>query len=303
MSFIASAESHQREYLLTGNEVHLKNIPFDVAQAYSEKAFLKELTTDNFEQQNSLQLMEPFIVERLKLLNTAIDYRKKKQITEALAQVKSGHGKEIMRSIQDLIDHMDQEESRLLVIRQEKLAHTVQKNKYLLYFLLSLELPFVLAFIYLVYRLFESVDFNQKIISKTTQGLLVYGPTGSCISMNQAAESILKIHRVEYQLLNFHQIEFWSQSRLLPVAKMTLDQKGSNELEIDYQTQDGESKRLHFSLTHFMSSGKSHLLVLIDDLTPFRREKDALTLAKLEAEKTSRFKDEFLANMSHEIRT
>ncbi|MCE5182624.1 MAG: PAS domain S-box protein [Betaproteobacteria bacterium] len=152
-------------------------------------------------------------------------------------------------------------------------------------------------------QLNDLLDFNQKIISESPLGIEVFRASGPCVSVNQAAANILGVIKDRLLQENFRQLPYWETSGLLDTALQALQENTSRTREVHTFTSSGKEVWLDYDFTPFISGGEPHLLVLVHDVSEFRRAEGALVEAKGAAEKASRFKSEFLANMSHEIRT
>jgi PAS domain S-box-containing protein len=68
-----------------------------------------------------------------------------------------------------------------------------------------------------------------------------------------------------------------------------------------YVCKDGSYRWLSWSATPVVD--QKLIYAVARDITELKKVQDALTLAKEEAERTSKFKDQFLSTMSHELRT
>jgi PAS domain S-box-containing protein len=87
------------------------------------------------------------------------------------------------------------------------------------------------------------------------------------------------------------------------VAQAEKQGKGEEVLSFAnrYRCKDGSYKWLSWKATPVVDQGLIHAVAR--DVTELKKMQDALTLAKEEAERSSRFKDQFLSTMSHELRT
>ncbi|MBS4097133.1 MAG: response regulator [Sulfuricella sp.] len=149
----------------------------------------------------------------------------------------------------------------------------------------------------------ELLDFNSKIVTESTLGIKVFRASGQCILANQASARILGESVENVLQENFRELRFWETSGLLAAAEEVLLTTVPQRKEIHANTPAGREACLEYDLTTFASAGEPNLLVLIHDISEFRRAEQALIEAKKQAENANRAKSEFLANMSHEIRT
>lgn len=152
-------------------------------------------------------------------------------------------------------------------------------------------------------KITDLLEFNRKVISESTLGIVVYQADGTCILANQAAATIVGATTEQLLAQNFRRIPSWQESGLLTAALYTLDGGEEQHLETHLVTSYGREVWLNCDFVPLSSSGEPHLLLILTDVSGFRRAEQDLLEAKREAENANRAKSEFLANMSHEIRT
>jgi methyl-accepting chemotaxis protein len=130
------AETGQRGFLLTGEEPFLK--PFTAAQADLEQAFdhLKDLTTDNPNQQRRLKALKPRMDDERRELKKTIDLRRQKgkAFDLSLKEIKLSleQSKAVMDDIRQRIAEMKEKEYDLLKRRAEEAEAGVQTAAYTL---------------------------------------------------------------------------------------------------------------------------------------------------------------------------
>jgi CHASE3 domain sensor protein len=125
LSDMKDAETGQRGYLLTGQERYLE--PFRAARATTQQdlKMLRELTADNVNQQQRLDLLDPLVEGRdgkFAELQATIDARQDKArgFSAALEIVMTDKGKKVMDDIRTTIGAMRIDANALLKMRTEE---------------------------------------------------------------------------------------------------------------------------------------------------------------------------------------
>ena len=117
LSLVKDAQSGQRGFVITGDELYLEPYNSSTKVLEQEVAALKQMTSDNPRQQARLRDLEFLISAKLSVLAYVIDLRKKNRVAEAEEQVRSGSGKALMDRIRALGSTMLDEENALLQTR------------------------------------------------------------------------------------------------------------------------------------------------------------------------------------------
>jgi two-component system, sensor histidine kinase and response regulator len=153
-------------------------------------------------------------------------------------------------------------------------------------------------------ELSEVLDLNRMIINESTSGIIAFRAAGGeCVLANEAAATIIGASLEEVLQLNFRQMKSWNHGGLYLRAEEVLATGLPSRREVHLVTGFGKEVWLDSFLTHFISSGEAHLLLLMDDIAERKQGEEALLRAKEAAESANVAKGQFLANMSHEIRT
>lgn len=116
---LTDAETGQRGYILTGQDDYLQPYTAALATINTDVQSLRQLTSDNPNQQKRIDSLEPLIASRLSVIKQTIDLRRTSGFDAALAVVQGNTGKQIMDQIRVVIGDMKTEENSLLKQRDD----------------------------------------------------------------------------------------------------------------------------------------------------------------------------------------
>ncbi|HEY9098751.1 MAG TPA: CHASE3 domain-containing protein [Thiobacillus sp.] len=192
---LASAETGERGYLLTGNERFLGPYFSAVNTLDGKLSELRELTADQPSQQARINALQPLIEDRLDRLKTGIELRKTGDETNAQAFVSSGQGKALMDEIRRIMADFEKLENSLLVQRSERLATDI-RNLTLGVFFSALLAVFIAAGAF--YRLLKMGEvtrhraaFQGTLLDSIDAAIISTTPDGIITSFNRSAENLL----------------------------------------------------------------------------------------------------------------
>ena len=118
LSAIKGAEASQRGFLLTGDETYLAPYDDAVGAVPGRLRELQELIADNSRQQARLMEISRLADERMARLGRTIELYKSAHITTALAQIRTGQGRQAMDQLRIAVNAFRGEELDLLERRQ-----------------------------------------------------------------------------------------------------------------------------------------------------------------------------------------
>ncbi len=116
-------------------------------------------------------------------------------------------------------------------------------------------------------KLNEAFNFEQKIISNASVGIIVYKASGGCLLANEAAARIINATIPQLLKQNFRTIASWHSSGMLAAAEDALAKGESREIEPHFISTFGQEVWLVCHFTPFIQNGEAHLLFIFTDVT------------------------------------
>jgi PAS domain S-box-containing protein len=162
-SDILNIESGSRGYILTGNQTFLTHFNIALTEINRDLLKLTELTKDNPNQRQKIDLLKKMIEERLVFTKYSIEVRNQSGLNNAAKIVASEKGKILTDKIRNTIDDINAEEFRLLKLRKKEKGDS-NKNFELFFLLLILFIALILILILVIIK-------NQKTKNKFTEEL------------------------------------------------------------------------------------------------------------------------------------
>src|SRR5229473_2307899 len=124
---LVDAETGQRGYLLTGDDAYLEPYRAAIKSIDQTIGNLKNLTSDNPNQQKRIQILEPLVEKKVTELQRTINLRKNEGLAAANRVVLEGSGKHWMDEIRAVVVEMANEEEDLLKLRTQKANESVAR--------------------------------------------------------------------------------------------------------------------------------------------------------------------------------
>jgi methyl-accepting chemotaxis protein len=145
LSAMQDAETGSRGFVITGEEPYLEPFVSGTGAIDDLVAELRSLTSDNPNQQERLDTLEPLIAAKIEQLQENIDTRRSGGLEVAVALVQTGGGKQLMDEIRVVLAAMEQEENDLLVRRAAEVASASSGGKSIIIWGTVICLVFVVA--------------------------------------------------------------------------------------------------------------------------------------------------------------
>jgi PAS domain S-box-containing protein len=110
-------ESSCGDFALTGQEFYLESYRASILSVEQHEATVRNLTVDNPEQQRELPMLESLAAQKIQRAEMIIGLRRVQGFEAAANAIQSGRDQQIMDEFQGVVRKLQQEELRLLVLR------------------------------------------------------------------------------------------------------------------------------------------------------------------------------------------
>jgi PAS domain S-box-containing protein len=132
LSATQGIESSYRGFALTGKEPYIESYRASVASVKHTGAVVGALTIDNPEQQRRILALENLVDQKIQFGDRVIGLRQTGGLQPAADAVASGRGQQLMTEVQDVVHEMQDEELRLLELRNEDAKRRLSEIKTIL---------------------------------------------------------------------------------------------------------------------------------------------------------------------------
>jgi PAS domain S-box-containing protein len=124
-----SLESSVRGFILTGRESYLESYRANISHSEQEVTVIANLTVDNATQQRQIPNLERIAAEKIHLADSVIALRRTEGLEAAAEVVRNGAGQQIMDEYRQVIREMEDEELRLLALRNADATRRLSQTK------------------------------------------------------------------------------------------------------------------------------------------------------------------------------
>jgi PAS domain S-box-containing protein len=129
-----SIESGARGFILTGKESSLESYHAALSREAQDEAAIGNLTMDNPTQQRGLPELARLRIEKVQLAERVISLRQTQGLEAAVEAVRVGPDQQLMAEFQAVIGHLEDEERRLLGVRNVIATRSSEKTRTVLLF-------------------------------------------------------------------------------------------------------------------------------------------------------------------------
>jgi PAS domain S-box-containing protein len=202
LSSMQDLEASSRGFVLTGKESYLETYRASISRTEQEKTIVASLTADNPARRLQIPKLERLAAQKIQLAERVIDLRRKKGLEAAVDAIQNGEGQRIMEDYREVIREMEDDEQRLLVLRDAVAKRRLNQTRGVLILGTLLGLLVAVAAGWSVQRdssqrLFaeESLRESEERYRMLVDGVEVYAifmmdPQGQILSWNAGAERI-----------------------------------------------------------------------------------------------------------------
>ena len=127
--------------------------------------------------------------------------------------------------------------------------------------------------------LHEAFTFNETILANSPVGVIIFDADGACLSANQAVADIVGASPELMLKLNYHKIDTWKENGLYDLALGVVSSGNKVRQEVHTKTSYGKDVIIDCYLSPISVSSKTHLLVMITDVTETRNMQTQLIQA------------------------
>jgi PAS domain S-box-containing protein len=125
-------ESSSRGFVLTADKSYLETFKENIVREVQAERFVDELTVDNLDQQRHVPVLKKLCAQKIRFSESVIDLRRARGMEAAAALIGGGQGQQLTGEIHDLVVGMQDEERRLLAVRDVVASRQLEHTKIVL---------------------------------------------------------------------------------------------------------------------------------------------------------------------------
>ena len=129
LSALRSIESSSRGFVLTGSDEYLDLFHAGILRVQQDERFLRNLTVDNPVQQRPFPILDRLVNQTIEFGEQIISLRRTTGLAAAADAIRAGQGQRIMDEFQGVVRGMQDEELRLLVLRDADVKRRLGQTK------------------------------------------------------------------------------------------------------------------------------------------------------------------------------
>src|ERR1700693_42247 len=132
LSASQNIESSSHGFVLTGDKSYIESFKGNILREAKAERSIEELTADNLVQQRRFPVLKKLLAQKIRFSESVIDRRQAKGMEAAAELIADGPRQQITGDIQDLVLEMQNEERRLLAVRDAGAIRQLENTKIVL---------------------------------------------------------------------------------------------------------------------------------------------------------------------------
>jgi PAS domain S-box-containing protein len=292
-SLVKDVETSERGYLLTENTNFLS--PYDIAlqKIPDQIQSLALLIADNPKQVVAVARLQYLIADKLSQAAQSLVLARQGNFPGAIDIVKNGRGKQIMDAIRPLIEAMNAEEDRLLIIREKSFTSQANLQNTLMIGLVSVDIALIMGATFLMLRLQrlrrKADARNEQTLraSELTYRRLFEAAKDGILILDVGTGRITDVNPFLFHLLGFSRAEMIGKTvgELSPFKDIEQNKVMLSRLQKDgfvryenlpLETRDGRKKAVEFVSNVYQAGDKKVIQCNVRDITERKQTEAAL---------------------------
>jgi len=252
LAAVDSIESNDLRFAMTGDESYLEPYRFSIGSCAQAEKVIRELTVDDSAQQGRLPELERLIAERIKFSDSVIAIRRRSGLAAASDALRSGPGHRLMNELHGQIRAMQDEELRLLAVRNSDAKRHSNQTRVVLLLGALLGILIAVGVSWIAHRDHlareiaedarlegeETLKLSEERLTLLVQGVKDYAifmldPAGKVATWNEGAERIKGYAAAE--IIGQHFSKFYTPEAVTQGAPHreleTAEEQGNSEVE------------------------------------------------------------------------
>ncbi len=310
-------ESSYRGFALTGKESYLESYRASILGAEQHEATVRNLTLDNSKQQHRLPVLESLAAQKIQFGEMVISLRRAKGLEAAAHALEGGLGQRSMDEFQGIVRELQDEELRLLVLRNGDVKRRLGQTKTTLILGTILGLLIAAAAGWSVQRESSRRGLAEKHSAQMEgryRGLLEAAPDAMVV-VNQGGEIVLLNVQAEKQF-GYSRDELVGQKvkNIIPEgfaerliadgtrsAAEALAQQIGTGIELSGRRRDGSEFPIEIMLSPLESTDGILVTAAIRDITERKKSEEQLVNAVGELKRSNDELQQFAYVSSHDL--